>query len=269
VQKLIATARSLSEAGATFLHIPDLPQARMRMSAWAAGQILQQAIGQETILNFPTRGRNLLRIQADLLGMHALGLRNLFVTLGDQSKTGDYPDADDHYDIMPAGLIRLIKEQLNAGVDQQAHALDQPTRFLVGCGVNLNNPDNKREMRLLHEFAQSGADFAVSRLVFDVEAVALFLARYRQVYGEPPPLITAVQPLPNASAAEYLHHEIPGITIPESYRQQLRAGGAQAWAGVSLAQTLASQLAELVQGVLVVPHNDRYDLAAEVLEALP
>lgn len=268
VEKLIATGRAMNEAGANFLNVADIPQARMRMSAWGAGHVLQQAVSLETILHFPTRGRNLLRIQADLLGMHALGLRNLFVTLGDRTKVGDYPEADDHYDIMPSGLIKLIKEQLNAGVDQLENALDQPTNFVVGCGVNLNNPANKREMRLLHENVQNGADFALSRLIFDPEKAAAFLTHYRQEYGEPPPILAAVQPLFNASTAEFIHNEVPGIEIPAPYRHAMRLAGDNPWQGVSIAQEIALQLLDIVQGIVIVPYNDRYDLAADVLEVV-
>ncbi|MCA9980595.1 MAG: bifunctional homocysteine S-methyltransferase/methylenetetrahydrofolate reductase [Anaerolineales bacterium] len=268
VEKLIASARSLSQAGAHFLNVADMPQARMRLSAWAAGYALQQAIGLETILHFPTRGRNLLRIQADLLGMHTLGLRNLFVTLGDRTKVGDYPEADDHYDIMPGGLIKLIKEQLNTGVDQLENALDQPTNFVVGCGVNLNNPANKREMRLLHENVQNGVDFALSRLIFDAEKAHAFLEAYRREYGQPPPILAAIQPLFSASTAEFIHHEVPGIEVPEKYRQAMRLGGDNPWQGVTIAQEIALQVAEFTQGVVLVPYNDRYDLAADVLEVI-
>ncbi|MDA0244601.1 MAG: bifunctional homocysteine S-methyltransferase/methylenetetrahydrofolate reductase [Chloroflexi bacterium] len=267
VQKLLASARSLHEAGATFFNMADMPQARMRMSAWAAAYLLQQNLGHETILHVPTRGRNLLRLQADLLAAHALGLRNLFVLMGERAKVGDYPEGEDVYDIMPSGLIKLIKEQFNAGVDQLDRALDQPTNFLVGCGVNLNSPNPTREMRLLHENIQNGADFALSRLVFDVDKVREFMAGYQREYGRLIPLIAAVQPLPNAAVADFLHHEVPGLLIPEKYRQALRLSDDE-WQGVNIAQELLLGLRDVVQGVVIVPYAGRYDLAADVLDVL-
>jgi homocysteine S-methyltransferase len=105
-QRLLAGAQMLREAGANFLNIADSPLARMRMSAWAAAYLVQQDVGLETILHFPTRGRNLLRIQGDLLAAYAMGVRNLFVTMGDPARIGDYPEASDTSDIMPSGLIQ-------------------------------------------------------------------------------------------------------------------------------------------------------------------
>lgn len=267
VQKLLASTRSLNEAGVQFFNVADIPQARMRMSAWAAAHLIQHNLGLETILHVPTRGRNLLRLQADLLGAHALGLRNLFVLMGERAKVGDYPEADDHYDIMPSGLIKLIKEQLNAGVDQLDRSLDQPTNFVVGCGVNLNSPNPAREMRLLHENIQNGADFALSRLLFDVPAAREFLQTYQREYGDLVPLMAAVQPLPNANVTEFLHHEVPGVSIPEPYRKAMRMADNE-WQGVNIAQEILLGLREVVQGVLIVPYGGRYDLAADVLDVL-
>ncbi|MGD2079256.1 MAG: homocysteine S-methyltransferase family protein, partial [Chloroflexota bacterium] len=110
-QRLLAGAKMLKAAGAGFVDVADSPLARMRMSAWAAAHLVQKEVGLETVLHFPTRGRNLLRIQGDLLAAHALGIRNLFVVMGDPTQIGDYPEAMDNYDIVPTGLIRLIKER--------------------------------------------------------------------------------------------------------------------------------------------------------------
>ncbi|MCA9924872.1 MAG: homocysteine S-methyltransferase family protein, partial [Anaerolineales bacterium] len=134
-QRLLASANMLKEAGANVLNIADSPLARMRMSAWAAAHLVQQQVGLETVLHFPTRGRNLLRIQGDLLASYAMGIRNLFVTMGDPTKIGDYPEAMDSYDIVPTGLIQLITQQFNQGLDKAGNSIDQATNFLVGCAL--------------------------------------------------------------------------------------------------------------------------------------
>ena len=95
LHKLLAGARLLAEAGADAIDVADTPMARMRMSAWAVAHRIHTDVQLETVLHFPTRGRNLLRVQADLLAAHALGLRNLFATMGDPTAIGDYPTAND------------------------------------------------------------------------------------------------------------------------------------------------------------------------------
>ncbi|MCL4210269.1 MAG: methylenetetrahydrofolate reductase, partial [Phycisphaerales bacterium] len=115
--KLLAGASLLADSGADVINVADSPMARMRMSPWAVCSLLQREIGIETVLHFPTRGRNLLRVQGDLLAAHALNVRNVFVVMGDPTAIGDYPNAADNYDVVPSGLIKLIKQGFNAGHD--------------------------------------------------------------------------------------------------------------------------------------------------------
>jgi homocysteine S-methyltransferase len=116
LHKLLAGASLLAEAGADVINIADSPMARMRMSPWAACSLIQRQFDVETVLHFPTRGRNLLRVQGDLLAAYALGIRNIFVVMGDPTAIGDYPEAMDNFDLVPSGLIKLIKQNFNAGM---------------------------------------------------------------------------------------------------------------------------------------------------------
>ena len=137
-QKLLAGASLLAEAGADVIDVADSPMARMRMSPWAVCSLIQRKVGIETVLHFPTRGRNLLRVQGDLLAAHALDVRNVFVVMGDPTAIGDYPDAMDNYDLVPSGLIKLIKQGFNAGVDHAGTDIGQPTSFF--CRLRAQPP---------------------------------------------------------------------------------------------------------------------------------
>jgi homocysteine S-methyltransferase len=268
-QRLLQGARMLKEAGANILNIADSPLARMRMSAWAAAYLTQHEVGLETILHFPTRGRNLLRIQGDLLAAHAMGIRNLFVTMGDPTRIGDYPEAMDSYDIVPTGLIHLIKQQFNEGVDKSGKTIDQPTTFTVGCAVNLAPNDLERELKLTRKKVRNGADFALSQPVFDATAVPQFIAAYEEKYGEPMiPIIAGVKPLYNARNAEFLHNEVPGMDIPEVMRQRMAEAEKPQQEGVKIAQEILGAIRPYVQGVYMMPAFNRYDLVADVLDIL-
>ncbi len=140
--KLLAGASLLAEAGADVIDVADSPMARMRMSPWAVCSLIQKRTNIETVLHFPTRGRNMLRVQGDLLAAHALGIRNVFVVMGDPTAIGDYPDAMDNYDLVPSGLIKLIKQSFNVGVDHAGSEIGQPTSFFAGCALNLSAVDH-------------------------------------------------------------------------------------------------------------------------------
>ncbi|MBE9525248.1 MAG: bifunctional homocysteine S-methyltransferase/methylenetetrahydrofolate reductase, partial [Chloroflexi bacterium] len=144
--KVLAGASLLAEAGADVIDVADSPMARMRMSPWAVCNLIQRNAGIETTLHFPTRGRNLLRVQGDLLAAHALNIRNVFVVMGDPTAIGDYPDAMDDFDLVPSGLIKLIKQGFNTGVDHAGTDIGQPTSFFVACALNLIPSDREREV---------------------------------------------------------------------------------------------------------------------------
>jgi homocysteine S-methyltransferase len=268
-QRLLAGARMLKEAGAGFIDVADSPLARMRMSAWAAAHLVQKEVGLEAVLHFPTRGRNLLRIQGDLLAAHALGIRNLFVVMGDPTQIGDYPEAMDEYDIVPTGLIRLIKQRLNSGLDQAGQTIDQPTSFTAGCALNCEPQDPAGELRLLHKKIENGADFALTQPIFNPTAAKEFIASYQAEFGERPlPIVAGVQPLHSSGNAEFLHNEVPGITIPDDLRERMRAAENPQQEGVAIAREILEELRPIIQGVYMIPVFGRFDLVADVLDVL-
>jgi len=167
-------------------------------------------------------------------------------------------------------LIELLKKGFNQGVDYAGEPIAQPTNFLVGCALNLTPPDPEREIKVLHRKIENGADFALSQPVYDVEVAHTFVKRYEEEYG---PLnlkiMAGILPLYNARHTEFLHNEIPGITIPDDMRQRIRrAGGKSAEAGLDMARELIAQLRSFTQGIYLMPPFDRFDLAAELIESV-
>jgi methionine synthase / methylenetetrahydrofolate reductase(NADPH) len=268
--KMLAGANLLKEVGADVIDVADSPMARMRMSPWAVCALIQDRVGIETTLHFPTRGRNLLRVQGDLLAAHALGVRNVFVVMGDPTSIGDYPDAMDDYDVVPSGLIELIKQGFNAGVDQAGMDIGQPTTFLVGGALNLTPTSPKREMRVARRKVEAGADFFLTQPVYDPEAAQSFVERYRYEVGEAaPPILVGVLPLYGVRHARFLHNEVPGIAIPATIVERLEEAGQDApHEGVRIAVGLVAQMRAWVGGIYLMPAFNRYDLAAEVVESV-
>ncbi len=269
-QKVIASAQLLQEAGVDTIDVSDSPRARMRMSPWAVCHLVQAQIGMETILHFPTRGRNLLRVQGDLLAAHALDVRNIFVVMGDPTNIGDYPDAHDNYDVVPSGLIKLIKKNLNSGIDQAGNSIGQPTTFLVGSALNMGAADLDAETKTLQKKIEAGADFALTQSIYDPSVVERFLKHYEARYGTLKlPLLAGVLPLYGARHAAILHNEVPGIDIPDAIRDRINAAGDVApQTGIDIAQTLLNDLHGMVQGAYLIPPFGRYEIAAEIVDGM-
>ena len=268
--KIIAGASTLMEAGADVINVADSPMARMRMSPWAVCELIQRDVGIETTLHFPTRGRNLLRVQGDLLAAHALGIRNVFVVMGDPTSIGDYPEAMDDYDLVPSGLMKLIAQRFNQGVDHAGSDIGQPTSFFVGCALNLLPSNPEREIKVLRRKIANGANFALTQPVYQPEKALEFLKLYADQYGELElPLLVGVLPLFGTRHAAFLHNEVPGIVIPDHIRERIASvGEAAPKEGVRITAELIEEIKGWGQGVYIMPAFGRYDLAAEIVERI-
>jgi methionine synthase / methylenetetrahydrofolate reductase (NADH) len=242
--------------------------ARMRMSAWAVCDVVQRKVGVETTLHFPTRGRNLLRVQGDLLAAHALGIRNVFVVMGDPTAIGDYPEAMDNYDLVPSGLIKLIKQGFNAGVDHSGTSIGQPTSFFVGAALNLCPPDIETELKNLHRKVKAGTDFFITQPIYRAQDGPSLLERYEAKYGKlNKPVLAGILPLVNVRHANFLHNEVPGISIPEEARRRVEEAGENgAQVGVELAVELIEGIQSWANGVYIMPQFHKFDMVAEIIE---
>lgn len=266
--KLLAGASLLAESGADVINVADSPMARMRMSPWAVCSLVQRSIHIETVLHFPTRGRNLLRVQGDLLAAHALDVRNVFVVMGDPTAIGDYPNAMDNFDLVPSGLIKLIKQGFNTGIDHAGGTIGQPTSFFAGCALNLVPNDPAAEIKNLRRKIRAGADFVLTQPIYDPPAAMAFVRQAQEEIGALPPVLVGLLPLVNSRHAAFLHNEVPGITIPEPMRARIDSAADAAGEGIKIALELVEQMRPVVQGVYLMPPFNRFDTAAEIIEGI-
>lgn len=249
----------------TAVNVADSPRAQGRMSALATCSLIQSRLGIETIMHQAIRHRNLLALHSDLLGAHALGVRNIFTVMGDAPMSGDYPQATALADVTASGLIKLIAG-FNQGVDGGGRSIEQPTSFLIGAALNLSSNDLDRELRVLDRKVESGADFLLTQPAYDPEAVERVAAR---LGGFPRPLILAVLPLRSVRHARFLHNEVPGITIPDAVMERMERAGDDAGAeGIAISRELITAVRGRIAGVYFIPPFDRFQVIAETLEGL-
>lgn len=268
--KLLAGASLLHDSGADVINVADSPMARMRMSAWAVCDVVQRTIGVETTLHFPTRGRNLLRVQGDLLAAHAIGLRNVFVVMGDPTSIGDYPEATDNYDLVPSGLIKLIKQGFNMGVDHSGTSIGQPTSFFVGAALNLCPQDMDTEVKNLHRKIKAGADFFLTQPIYRANDGLKLIEAYEAKHGKlDKPILAGILPLVSAKHATFLHNEVPGVFIPDEAHKRIESAGENASkVGVELAVELIQGIKSWARGIYIMPQFHRYDMISEIIVAV-
>ena len=264
IEKLVQGAKLLKERGVEIVDINDGSLGRVRMSVLPTAILVREATGLDINMHFTCRDRNLMGIQADVLGAHALEVRNILAMTGDPPRTGDYVDATAVFDVDAIGLIRIL-QGMNEGRDATGNSVGEPTAFCVGAALDPAAADPGREMERLLAKAEAGARWCQTQPVYDLEVLERFFARTRS----PIPVVVGVLPLHSSRHAEFLHNEVPGITVPDAVRARMRdAGDRGLRAGIEMAQALVRQIRGNYAGVYLMPSFGRFEVVAEVLDAL-
>jgi methionine synthase / methylenetetrahydrofolate reductase (NADH) len=264
--RMLADVARLSAAGVHAVNVPDGPRAQSRMGALLTSVLIQQQVGIETVTHYACRDRNLLGMLSDLLGAAAIGLHNLLVVTGDPPKMGPYPDATAVFDIDSIGLTNLV-HNLNRGLDPGGNQIGQPTRFVIGVGVNPAAVDQDHEVKRFEWKVDAGAEFAITQPVFDVEQLERFMHRIAHVRI---PVVAGIWPLVSVRNAEFLANEVPGVTVPESVVARMRRANERSRdhavaEGIAIAREMLDRVRPLVQGAQVSAPFGKVELALDVL----
>jgi homocysteine S-methyltransferase len=266
-ETIIERARALKIRGVDVVTIPDSPRAGARLSALSLAVLIEQQAGVETLLHYSCRDRNLVGIQSDLLGAHAMGLRNLLLTTGDSSRVGDYPDATVVFDIDSIGLTNVVA-RLNHGCDVGGQPIGRPTAFHMGVAVNPGAPNLDEELKRFEYKVEAGAEFVLTRPVFDLRDFDVFLKRIESARL---PVVAGVFPLESGHHAEFMANEVPGVHVPDELVGRMRRAdslGNAAAEGVAVAQEIARALRGTVQGLHVSTASADIEVALGVIDGL-
>ena len=234
--------------GVSAIAITDGLRGGARMSALSLAILVRQHAGIEPVLQYACRDRYLIGMQSDLLGAHAVGVRNLVLFTGDPRKSGDYSDATLVFDVDSIGLTNAVA-RLNGGRDVGGQPIGRPTAFHIGVVANPTAPRIDEEVRRFAYKVEAGAEFAVTHPIYDIDALDRFLALTEDFRV---PLIAAIRPFDSLLHAEYLANEVPNVRVPDALIDRMRRADALGGAtdeGVTIASELAEKVRPRVQGV--------------------
>ena len=264
IEKLVQGAKLLKERGVEIVDINDGSLGRVRMSVLPTAILVREATGLDINMHFTCRDRNLMGIQADVLGAHAVDIRNILAMTGDPPRTGDYVNATAVFDVDAIGLIRILTG-MNRGLDATGNSIGEPTSFCVGIALNPGAAEPTREMERFLAKVEAGARWAQTQPVYDLEVLERFFGSTRP----PIPVVVGLLPLHSSRHAEFLHNEVPGITVPDGVRAQMREAGERGLrVGIETAQVLLADVRRRHAGAYLMPSFGRFEVVAEVLEAL-
>ncbi len=260
ISGVLGICRRLKELGIDSVDVTDSPMGRPRMDPVISAYIIKRETGIEPVFHYTCRDKNLLALQAGLLGAHALGLRKVLALTGDPPNVSDYPFATGVFNVTSKGLVRLISN-LNTGLNFAGSPIGKPTSFFIGVGANFSLGD--REVKNLGEKVCLGANFIQTQPVYDVGLFRQFVSSISSLNR---PVIAGILPLRSYLQAEYLHNEVPGIEIPEEIRKRMREADKPEKEGLVIAQEIFSQIKDVVEGVCIMPPDGKTGI--ELIELL-
>jgi methylenetetrahydrofolate reductase (NADPH) len=228
------------------VNVTDGSRAVMRMSSLALCRLLLEA-GIEPVLQLACRDRNRIALQAELLGAHALGIRNVLCLTGDPVAAGDQPGARAVNELEAVRLLQLVG-RLNQGLDPVQGTLpDGPTALFPGAAADPQSPSWSGLRTRVQRKKAAGACFLQTQMVMDAEALRRFCGEISDPLGLP--VLAGVFLLKSARNAAFINRVVPGASIPQPIIDRLAAAADPAAEGVAIAAEQVRCYRGIAQGV--------------------
>jgi len=271
IDRTIEAARLLQDSGVDVVNVSDSAMARVRMGAFAVAFGIQHDLDLECLVHCTTRDRNLMALESELLGAHALGVRNIIALTGDPPRIGDYPTGTGVWDVDSIGLIEILT-RLNRGEDQSGSPIGQPAAFTIACALDPTAADAATEWDRLERKLAAGAHLIMTQPLYSIGQVEAMFETARERFGSggfPVPLLLGVLPLVSARHAEFLHNEVPGITIPDDARTAMHdAADRGSDRGIEMADELLAAVESELAGTYIMPSFGRYEQCAGLVRRI-
>ena len=243
--RALAAAESLRGLVQAF-NVTDGSRAVMRMGSLALCKLLQER-GLEPVLQLGCRDRNRIGLQAELLGAHALGLRNVLCLTGDPVRAGNQPLARPVFDLESVRLLLQV-QALNQGLDPLGKVLpDGPTSLFAGAAADPQSPSWSGLKSRTARKAAAGARFLQTQMVMDPEALRRFCGEITNPLCLP--VLAGVFLLKSAKNASFINRVAPGAQIPQALIDRLAAAADPRLEGIRIAAEQVSSYCKIAAGV--------------------
>lgn len=259
----LSHAERCKTLGVTAVNVPDYPRSSGHVSALALSQLIA-ARGVEPVLHYSARQRALMGMQSDLLGAHAMGLRNVLLVTGEPPSQGTYADATAIDEVDSIGLTNMVA-RLNQGLDIGGQSIGGPARFHIGVAVNPSAPTPDAEWRRLDYKVEAGAEFILTPPVLDADAFLAILPRLRAAGL---PVIAGIVPLESVRQIEFIASEVSDVIVPDAVLARMRAAADPKAEGLAMTVAIFNALRGSVQGVSVRPLHGSTDSVERFLQTV-
>lgn len=250
-------------------NITDCQTAVVRISS-IAGAVIALQEGLEPVMQMTCRDRNRIAMQADLLGAHALGIRNCLCIAGDHQKFSaagklkGHPGAKNVYDVDTCQLVGILKKMRDEGLQQGGDKLEVAPKFFIGASWTPGgDPLDFRPINLKKK-VDAGADFIQTQGIFDIEIFKSQMEKARNLgLHERTAILGGIIVPKSAMMLKYMDTSVAGVSVPKALIERMakvrdsagddkkKAKALQEEEGIKIAVELIHQVLEIpgVKGV--------------------
>ncbi|WP_054860504.1 bifunctional homocysteine S-methyltransferase/methylenetetrahydrofolate reductase [Gracilibacillus sp. JCM 18860] len=259
-------AKALEDAGVDAITLADNSLATPRISNLAmAVKMKQLHLNVTPLIHLTCRDRNLIGLQAHLMGLHTLGFHEILAITGDPTRIGGFPGASSVFDVTSFELTRLIK-QCNQGLSFSGASLRENTAFQVAAAFNPNVANLEKAVKRMHKKIEHGADYFLTQPIFSHEKI---IALARETKHIEAPIFIGIMPLVSYKNAEFLHHEVPGMKLSDEVRARMQARSNRADAireGIEIAKELIDTAISYFNGIYLITPFMNYEITVELTD---
>lgn len=244
-ERMLQVAQSL-KGRVHAVNITDGSRAVLRMSSLAASVILLRH-EIEPVCQFACRDRNLIGMQADLMGANALGIRNILALTGDPVKSGDHPKAKAVFNLESVRLLKLINK-LNEGTDFNDQSLpDGPLELFPGAAVDPQLDSWSGLQKRFERKVKAGAQFFQSQMLTDFDRLETFMSEVASQADKP--ILAGIFLFKSAKNARFIKNNVPGVHIPDEIVDRLEKASDPLQEGKQIAAEQVQMARQLCHGV--------------------
>lgn len=262
VEPVLNGAAKLAEAGVDAISLGENPLAILRAGNLGVGSLVRQNTGLHAIIHQTGRDLNALGLQARMMEAHLLGIESVLAVSGDSASTTDQPGVSGVFDLRSFGLIRMLRH-LNNGTNLAGRSIKQRTNFSIGAAFSFRPKNPRLQIQRLEKKADLGARFAMTQPLFNPEEVVEMMEQVRHINML---VFPGIFPIISSRNAEFLHNEVPGISVPEHLRKQLASYeqvADQRQAALEYTTELVEKIAPYVDGFYFVSPLNKWDISLD------
>lgn len=263
VQGVIEGARELKESGANAISLGENPLAILRADNMSLAHLIHEKLDIQTIIHLTCRDRNILGLQSQIMGAHLLGINGILAITGDPATSSDQPGTSGVFDVKSFGLIRMI-DHFNKGYNLAGKAMKASTNFSIGGAFSFRPSRPEVQIRRLERKAELGLKFVMTQPLFDSREIEQMM---EAVHHLDLLVLPGIFPLISARNADFLHNEVPGISIPEDLRKKLWQYDKvedQRKCALDHTRQLMSEVSAFVDGLYLISPLNKWEITAEL-----